>query len=63
MEFGCQSTCGLPWVPEDIDIYFFVYRSVTGTLSNRKHGVLAQKDGKERGAKNGDHVGRTGFLG
>ena len=48
MEIGCQSSCRLPFVPEDIYIFFNdpsrePYQTVSTVL-----------DGKERGAKNGE---------
>ena len=52
MEIGCQCSCGLPWVPEDINIYFIgpsrePYQTVSTVYSFKK-------DAKERGAKNGE---------
>ena len=49
MEIGCQCSCGLPWVPEDINIYFIgpsrePYQTVSTVYSFKK-------DAKERGAK------------
>ena len=49
MEIGCQSTCGLSCVPEDIFIFFNdpsrePYQTVSTVYS-------LKKDGKERGAK------------
>ena len=51
MEIGCQSSCGLPCVPEDIYIFFNdPSREPYQTLSTV---YSLKKDGKERGAKNG----------
>ena len=56
MEIGCQSSCGLLWVPEDIYIYIYIY---TLTKSREPYQTVStvyslKKDSKERGAKNGE---------